>query len=185
MNESLPINSLLLSLTIIDRDSGENGRVTWKLDQSSYIPFELIRLSENTGELRTKDVLDHEYTSKYNLTLEAHDHGRPLSKTTFLHIVIDIIDENDNKPIFQDNNMMATINENVKFNDSDGYEVFHLHANDYDQGLNGEILYSIINNENKFFRIDPNTGIIRALVEFNRQMQDTYILQVEARDKGT
>ncbi|CAF3318693.1 unnamed protein product, partial [Rotaria sp. Silwood2] len=30
LNESLPINSLILSLSIIDRDSGDNGRVTWK-----------------------------------------------------------------------------------------------------------------------------------------------------------
>ncbi|CAF4954966.1 unnamed protein product, partial [Rotaria socialis] len=46
LNESVPINSLILSLSIIDRDSGDNARVTWKLDPLSLIPFELIRLTE-------------------------------------------------------------------------------------------------------------------------------------------
>ncbi|CAF0828535.1 unnamed protein product [Rotaria sp. Silwood1] len=185
LNESLPINSLILSISIIDRDSGDNGRVTWKLNESSLIPFELIRLTENTGELRTKNFLDYEYISEYNLILEAHDHGRPLSKLTYLNIFIIIIDENDNKPKFQDNHMIATINEHVKFNNPYGYEIFHLHAYDYDQGLNGEIIYSIINNNEKIFQIDSNTGIIRAMIEFDRSQQDTYIIQVEARDKGT
>ncbi|CAF2736150.1 unnamed protein product [Rotaria sp. Silwood2] len=184
LNESLPINSLILSLSIIDRDSGDNGRVTWKLNESLLIPFELIRLTENTGELRTKNFLDYELTSEYNLTLEAYDHGRSLPKLTYLNIHIIILDENDNKPKFEDNHIIATINEHVKINNLYGYEIFHLHAYDYDQGLNGEIIYSIINNNEKIFQIDSNTGIIRAMIEFDRKQQDTYVIQVEARDKG-
>ncbi|CAF3286577.1 unnamed protein product, partial [Rotaria sp. Silwood2] len=72
----------------------------------------------------------------------------------------------------------------VKINNLYGYEIFHLHAYDYDQGLNGEIIYSIINNNEKIFQIDSNTGIIRAMIEFDRKQQDTYVIQVEARDKG-
>ncbi|CAF1664852.1 unnamed protein product [Rotaria magnacalcarata] len=184
LNESLPINSLILSLSIIDRDSDDNARVTWKLDPLSLIPFELIRLTESTGELRTKTLLDYEHISQYNLTLEAHDHGRPFSKSTHLNVYIIILDENDNIPTFQENNMTATITEHVKLISQDGYEIFHLHALDYDHGLNGEVVYSIINNENNVFRIDSNTGIIRALIEFDKKQQDKYILQVKAQDKG-
>jgi hypothetical protein len=175
---------LVLSLSINDRDSGDNGRVTWKLDRLSSIPFELIRLTENTGELRTKQLLDREYISQYNLTIEANDHGRPLSKTTRLYIFIIILDINDNKPIFRDNHMKSTSSEHVKFDKEYGYEVFHLHADDPDQDLNGEIIYSLINNETNLFRIDSNTGIIRAMEEFDRKKQEVYILKVEARDKG-
>ncbi|CAF0939092.1 unnamed protein product [Rotaria sordida] len=185
LNESSPINSLILSLSIIDRDSGDNGRVTWKFNHSSLIPFELIRLTENTGEIRTKNFLDYEYISAYNLTIEANDHGRPLSKLTYLNIYINIIDENDNRPKFENNHMLATINEHVKINNPYGYEIFRLHAQDYDQDLNGEIIYSIINNNEKIFQIDSNTGIIRAMIEFDRKRQDKYIIQVEARDRGT
>ncbi len=184
LNESLLINSLLLSFSIIDRDSGDNGRVTWKMDRSNSLPFELIRLTENTGELRTKQILDRELISEYNLTIEAHDHGKPYSKSTYLIIHIIILDENDNIPKFSENNLIININEHVQFNNSYGYEIYHVHAEDFDEGLNGEIIYSFINNEYHFFNIDSNTGIIRAMKEFDKKEKDTYILQIQANDKG-
>ena len=185
LNESLPINSLVLSLSIVDRDSGENGRVTWKLNQSAVSsPFELIRLTENTGELRTKYRLDREDLAEYRLTLDASDHGRPISKATRLNLLITIVDENDNAPRFAQTLINATISEHVKISRADGYEVFHLRADDADQGLNGEIAYSIISQEKNLFRIDSRTGVIRAMAEFDRQQQETYVVDVEARDKG-
>jgi hypothetical protein len=184
LNESLPINSLILSFSITDRDSNDNGRVTWNLDRSSLIPFELIRLTENTGELRTRYSLDREYISEYNFILEANDHGRPMSKSTRLNIQIIILDENDNIPKFREDHMIATISEHVKINNQYNYEIFHLHADDFDQGLNGEIIYSIINNDKNLFQINSKTGIIQAMIEFDRKQQDKYILHVEARDKG-
>lgn len=184
LSESLPINSLILSFTIIDRDSGDNGRVTWQLDRAALIPFELIRLTENTGEIRTKRTLDREYISEYNLTLEARDHGKPQSKFNRLNIHLILIDENDNAPRFRQENPQITINEHVKINDSNGYEVYRVQAEDFDLGRNSEIIYSILHNENSFFQIDSHTGIIRAFVEFDRKEQQTYILHIQARDKG-
>jgi hypothetical protein len=185
LSESLPINSLILSLSIIDRDSGDNGRITWKLDQSSLIPFELIRLTENTGELRTKRLLDRESKSEYDLTIEANDHGKPKSKSTHLNIHITILDENDNAPKFRENNIQTTISEHVKINNPNGYEVYRIQAEDFDQGQNGNIAYSILNkNNHNLFQIDSQTGIIRALVEFNQKQQDTYVLNIQAKDKG-
>jgi hypothetical protein len=184
LSESLPNNSLILSLSIIDRDSGDNGRVSWKLDQSSSIPFELIRLTETTGELRTKRLLDREYISEYYFTLEANDHGKPKSKSSCLNIHIIILDENDNKPKFRQDNIQITISEHVKQDHENGYEVYHIQAEDFDQGRNGEIVYSILNKDNNLFQIDSQTGIIKAMVEFDRKQQDTYVLNIQARDKG-
>ncbi|CAF5166419.1 unnamed protein product, partial [Rotaria magnacalcarata] len=58
-------------------------------------------------------------------------------------------------------------------------------ADDFDLDQNGEIVYSILNenDHNNLFHIDPQTGAIRALVEFDRQQQDTYLLNIQARDK--
>ena len=189
LSESLPVNSLILSFSIIDRDSGENGRVTWQLERGELLPFELIRLTDNTGELRTKRALDREYISEYNFTLEARDHGKPHSKSNRLNLHLILIDENDNSPRFRQENPQITINEHVKINDSNGYEVYRVQAEDFDSGRNSEIVYSIINNnnnddENSFFHIDSHTGIIRAFVEFDRQEQSTYTLHIQARDKG-
>ena len=184
LSESLPINSLILSFSIIDRDSGDNGRVTWQLDRAGLIPFELIHLTESTGELRTKRLLDREYISEYNFTLEATDHGKPQPKSSRLNLHLILYDENDNTPKFRQENPQITINEHVKINDSRGYEVYRIQAEDFDIGRNGEIVYSIINDDNHFFQIDSHTGIIRALVEFDRREQSTHLLHIQARDKG-
>lgn len=185
LNESLPINSLVLSLSITDRDAGDNGRVTWKLDRSSYsFPFELIRLTETTGELRTRQTLDREYISEYQLILEAIDHGRPHPKSSLLNLTILIIDENDNAPIFRQTNVNTSISEHVKVNRPNGYDIVQVQADDFDQDLNGQVIYSIINPQKDLFDIDPHTGMIRALAEFDRQQKETYVLQIEARDQG-
>ncbi|CAF2761825.1 unnamed protein product [Rotaria sp. Silwood2] len=184
LNESLPINSLILSLSIIDPDSGDNGRVTWSIDGSSLIPFHLIRLTENTGELRTNQLLDREYISEYFFAIEANDYGKPKSKTTRLNIHIDVLDDNDNKPKFQQENIHTTISEHVKIDNQHGYEVYHIKADDFDQDQNGEIVYSILNENNNLFQIDSQTGIIRSMVEFDRKQQDTYVLHVQAKDRG-
>ena len=186
LNESLPINSLVVSFSILDRDSGDNGRMTWKLHRtSSFLPFELIRLTETTGELRTKGLLDRESISEYNLTLEATDYGRPISKSTRLNIQCIILDENDHIPRFAENNSTATINEHVQVHDPNGYEIYRMHAVDLDEGLNGDIRYSLMDNYEDLFRIDAKSGVIRAMKQFDRRERDTYVLHVEAKDQGT
>ena len=149
-----------------------------------FIPFQLIRLTANTGELRTKRLLDREYASEYHFALEASDYGKPTSKSVRLNIHINILDENDNAPIFRQENIRATINEHVKIDNPHGYEVYRIQADDFDQDRNGEIVYSILNQTNKLFQVDSQTGIIRAMVEFDQRQQDTYVLYVQARDQG-
>jgi hypothetical protein len=184
LSESLPIHSLILSFAIVDRDSGDHGRVTWKLDRSSALPIELIRLTEYTGELRTKQLFDRESIDEYSFVLDAFDHGRPLSRTTSLPIHIVLQDENDHRPIFTFENVQAKISEHVSCNEQIGYEVYRVYAHDLDQGINGDIIYSLINNVHNQFRIDAHTGIIRAMKSFDRHEHSTYILHVRAEDRG-
>ena len=183
--ESTLINTLILSFSINDRDSGENGRVTWKLDRTTSIPFELKRLTETTGELRTKSLLDREYTSEYLFAIEATDHGRIQIRTARLNIRVIVLDENDNRPKFRSTNQEIQISEHVKIVSDEGYEVYRIEAEDFDEGRNGEIYYSIISPDNKYFRIDSSTGMIHALKEFSRRDQEIYSLTIKARDKGS
>lgn len=186
LSESIPLHSLILSFSIIDRDAGENARLTWKLHRtSSSLPFELVRMTENTGELRTKALLDRESQSDFQFVLEAYDHGRPRSRSTRLPIRIVLIDENDHPPRFSSSSLHATISEHVIFNDIQGYEIYRLHADDLDQGINAKILYSIVESDiEHLFQIDPQTGIIRAMKSFDRQERSIYSFHVEARDQG-
>jgi len=184
VNESLDKHSLICSISIVDFDSNENSRISWKLHRQYADPFELIRLTETTGEIRTTNYLDREYRDQYNLTIEAHDHGKPYPKTSYLNIQITILDINDNRPRFRQENSTVTINEQVQFDSIVGYQVFQIHADDYDQDLNGQVSYVLLNDENQSFTIDSQTGIIRARKQFQRKIRDTYVLHIQARDHG-
>lgn len=187
LSENLPINSLIFSFSIIDEDSGENGRVSWRIDRSSSIPFELIRLTENTGQLRSSEKLDRELRSSFEFNFEAFDHGRPRPKSKILKINIVLLDENDNSPRFDFNkNLQTPISEAVRFEPTIGYEVLRCHAEDFDLAENGEIVYSIetTSEHAKPFRIDSQTGIVRAFQTFDRTKQEFYHLTVRATDKG-
>ena len=184
VSEFLPINSLLLSFSVLDRDSDENGRVAWTMDPPVGLPFELLRLTENAGELRSTQLLDREHVQEYDLAIRAYDHGQPAPKFTQLHVRILILDENDHKPIFREENIRATISEHVTVDGERGYEVYRLQADDADAGLNGEVVLSLVNNEHRFFQIDERSGTIRAMKPFDRKQQDTYLVRVRADDRG-
>ena len=185
LSEHLPINSLVFSFSIIDYDSGDNARVSWKLDRLSHLPFELIHLTEYTGQLRSSEELDRESHAEYEFIFQATDHGRPRTKSTRLPIRIILLDENDHPPRFIEQNIQTIISERVQFQSSDGYQVFQFHADDLDQGLNGEILYSLVNSDDVHrFHLDNRTGILRATEPFDRQVKNQFHLTVRAQDKG-
>ena len=185
VSEWLPVNSLILSFSVLDRDSDANGRVAWTMDPPVGLPFELLRLTENAGELRSTQLLDREHRSEYDLTIRAYDQGEPAPKFSQLNVHVRILDENDHKPIFREENVRATISEHVAVDDERGYEVYRLRADDADAGLNGEIIFSLVANERRLFQIDAQSGTIRAMKPFDRKQQDTYLVRVRADDRGT
>ena len=59
-------------------------------------------------------------------------------------------------------------------------------ANDVDEGRNGRITYTIIsgNTHNAFVIHPENTGILKTNVILDREIMDSYRLEVEAVDQG-
>ena len=59
-------------------------------------------------------------------------------------------------------------------------------ASDMDEGRNARIIYTIIsgNTHNAFVIDPPNTGIVKTNVILDREILDSYRLEVEAVDRG-
>lgn len=61
-----------------------------------------------------------------------------------------------------------------------------LEGSDKDSGLNADLVFSMpLTNDitGQMFKVNPN-GVVIALQELDREMQDKYILSLEVRDKG-
>ena len=69
-------------------------------------------------------------------------------------VTIDILDENDNTPVFERPSYKAVITENRKV----GSSVIQVKAVDSDFGLNGKVSYKIVGGDGKF-EINSETGI--------------------------
>ena len=77
--------------------------------------------------------------SGYSLVVTAKDHGYPVSQSSTALVNITVSDVNDNAPRFDKFTYLADVREDSKVNTV----VTVVHAVDDDEGLAGEIVYSI------------------------------------------
>lgn len=83
-----------------------------------------------SGSLSILKALDREEQEAFNLTIIAEDHGVPPLSTSQL-LCVQVIDVNDESPVFQ----QPEFNAQVMENQGPGTTVFTVTATDRDQGL--------------------------------------------------
>lgn len=145
------------------------------------MPFDLIRLTETSGEIRSQTILDREIRSNFDFSIEATDAGLPNSKTSRFDFSIRIIDVNDNAPKFRWFQTNLTVNEDFPV----GREILRAEADDQDENENAVVVYSILDDKSNFFRIDEKNGIVRTRKNFDRKVQSQHVFQIEAKDRGS
>ncbi|XP_015235138.1 PREDICTED: protocadherin-12 isoform X1 [Cyprinodon variegatus] len=179
VSEIEPPGTFLALVTVNDADSGKNGEVRVIIQEGSG-PFHLKYSDHNNYLIVTNDYLDREKVMKYNITLIAQDNGNP-PLVTVENLPVNVLDENDNTPIFSALIYKASVKENNVL----GLEVLEVKASDRDQGLNGKVSYQIkrpIDQES--FSIHPTTGIIRVLRSLDYEEFHSYSFLVLAVDYG-
>ncbi|XP_041864356.1 protocadherin-16 [Melanotaenia boesemani] len=106
--EHTPPGSAVITVTATDRDSGENGKVTYRMMSSTQEGF-YIDPSNGTLFLNHRAEFDPERPS-VNIVIEACDGGSP-SLTSLTTVQVQIADVNDNAPVFHQSDYRATIPE--------------------------------------------------------------------------
>ncbi|KAK1169607.1 hypothetical protein AOXY_G8441 [Acipenser oxyrinchus oxyrinchus] len=134
-------------------------------------------------DLVVNGILDREQASSYSLYLEAFDGGSP-RKTG--HMILDVLvqDINDNAPVFNQSRYHTLISENMK----PGSTILQVFASDADEGDNGLVIYEINRRQSdpeRYFLIDPHTGIITLSKPLDYEMRKVHELVVQARDNAS
>uniref|UniRef100_A0A3B4UYU7 Protocadherin 2 alpha b 9 n=1 Tax=Seriola dumerili TaxID=41447 RepID=A0A3B4UYU7_SERDU len=169
-----------------DADVGTNSVKTYKLNPNDYFSLDI----QNTGdqsvsaELVLQKPLDREKQDVIELTLTAIDGGKP-PKTGTLQIKVNVLDVNDNSPVFSKPLYKVQVVENTNI----GTTLLTLNATDLDKGVNGELVYSFtesgrLNPDDKF-ALNDNTGVITVKGNIDYEENQAYEIRVQARDKGT
>ncbi|XP_043982181.1 protocadherin alpha-5-like isoform X3 [Gambusia affinis] len=169
-----------------DADVGVYSVKAYKLSHNEHFALDVQNAGDPTVsvEMTLQKPLDREKQSLIKLILTATDGGKPAKSGTLL-INVNVEDVNDNIPVFDKPLYKVRVPENTPL----GAAVISVHARDLDEGVNGEILYSFLNqdndnNVNKFY-INPNTGEITIKDELDHEKNNVVELRVQAKDKGT
>ncbi|KAM9849743.1 uncharacterized protein ACBR49_007034 [Aulostomus maculatus] len=169
-----------------DPDGGTNSVQHYKISQNEHFRLE-IKDRGRDGKipvLQLQRQLDRESKRSHRLVLTAVDGGNP-QKTGTVEIYIDVLDVNDNMPVFTRDTYSVVLQENA----APGTTVIQVNATDLDEGPNGEVVYSFNSDVKEkireLFDIDSVTGeiIVKGHVDFEEQ--DSYNIDIQASDKGT
>ncbi|XP_016522793.1 protocadherin alpha-8-like [Poecilia formosa] len=167
-----------------DADIGKNGVNTYKLSLNGHFSLAVHKTDDSvSAELVLQKALDREKQAVITMTLTALDGGTP-PKSGASQIIVNVLDINDNIPVFSQALYKTNITENTQIETT----VITVSATDADDNLNGEIVYSLRSKDQKhildMFVIEPQTGIIKVKGNIDFEDRKAFEIRVEASDKG-
>ena len=179
----------LFTVTATDLDCTTNGEITYSFHSSST--YNLFNIFGSTGVVSSLEPLDREERDFYNFTVIASDGGPPRMSST-VDITLEVLDINDNAPVFGDDLYEYGVRED------EGIAVLSdIQAVDLDIQENGQVAAYTLDSTGlplnpytgwPFFAINPLTGDITfntsgLAPEF--EFDSSYVLTVFAVDDGS
>ncbi|XP_035983176.1 LOW QUALITY PROTEIN: protocadherin alpha-8 [Fundulus heteroclitus] len=168
-----------------DPDVGQFTIQQYKISHNEHFRIEVKDRGEDRKVpfLVLQKQLDREMAGRHKLRLTAVDGGKP-AKSGDVEIIVEVLDVNDNSPVFTKETYSTTIDENIPT----GTVVIQVNATDLDQGANSEIIYSFGNEVDsklkELFSIDENTGEIKVTGQIDYEKSKVYEIDIQASDKG-
>lgn len=141
-------------------------------------------LNRTVGELVLRTGVDREGVVSYTLNISATDSAPPYL-AAFATVHIEVVDINDNDPVFNLSNATAQIAENLPAEQF----VAAFAASDADSGLNGEVFFAITagNPSPALFSINASTGVVTTIqpLDYEALTASDYNLTITVRDRGS
>ncbi|KAG8437377.1 hypothetical protein GDO86_008174 [Hymenochirus boettgeri] len=180
--ETNEINTNVVEVFAIDEDIGENALLSFSIiegDPDQKFSIESDRKS-NKAEIKLKKTLDHENPQErwFNLTIKVED--SVFSRTSFCFI--ELQDCNDNPPVFNAPFIqLPPMLENI----TTGTVLTQVIATDVDNGINGQVVYSIGPSSDLLgeFTVDK-FGFVSVKKSLDRELISEYNLVILAIDQG-
>ncbi|XP_065410894.1 protocadherin alpha-6-like [Chrysemys picta bellii] len=181
--EDAPPGTVVALISVSDRDSGDNGKVTCSIPPN--LPFRLVSTFKNYHSLVLAEAVDRERVSEYKILVTARDEGAP-SLSASSSILVPIADVNDNAPAFP----QPVYTVFVKENNPPGAHLFTVSASDPDLRENAFVSYSVVERSvgeqplSSYISVHSESGHIYALQPFDYEELQVLQFQVSARDAG-
>ncbi|KAM4586813.1 protocadherin alpha-8-like isoform 4-T4 [Fundulus diaphanus] len=164
-----------------DADIGRNTVHAYRLSQNEHFSLATHKGESVTPELVLQKALDREKQNTIRLILTAFDGGTPAKSGTMV-VTVNVLDINDNAPVFSQTLYKARVHEIVK----PGAPIITLNATDLDAGKNGRVTYSFSEvgrgKQTDLFDIDENTGTVTSKNNIDYEENNAFEIRVQASD---
>uniref|UniRef100_A0A672FX69 Cadherin domain-containing protein n=1 Tax=Salarias fasciatus TaxID=181472 RepID=A0A672FX69_SALFA len=184
ISESAALGSRFVLESADDADVGQNGLHSYILTPNdNFILKQHVNPDGSKyAEMVLQKPLDREEQSRLSLKLLAVDGGNP-QKSGTVNIDVNILDANDNAPVFNQSVYKTAVIENAP----KGTHVITVNASDIDSGSHGQVTYSFSKSKAgiaDMFGIDSVTGRIYVTSEIDFEKDKKIEFYVEAKDQG-
>ena len=165
----------VITMLALDRD--ENSRVHYEITGGNARNRFSISTQNGQGVISIAQPLDYQQEKRFLLSVSATDSGGRFDTAT---VYVNVSDANTHPPSFESAPYSVSVFEDARVDTT----VLVVAAGDKDVGENARITYSITNQENGDFKIDPNSGAIIIARPLDREDKEVYVLTVSAHDNG-
>ena len=189
IEEDMEPNTVILTLTAVDQDSGKNANVSYRI--SKYQPdadiiLHSFMVDSATGDLKLRNQLVYQEGQFYKFIVEALDDGEQ-PQVSQAEVLVYVKDAKNNAPIIRISFFSpANIGfANVSEHSPVGTIVAYVNVEDTDSGPNGNVTCSVPNQRFGIQRRSSDTYIVKVNSILNRETQDLHNVTVLCQDKGT
>uniref|UniRef100_A0A803V7Q4 Protocadherin Fat 3 n=1 Tax=Ficedula albicollis TaxID=59894 RepID=A0A803V7Q4_FICAL len=178
VNENVDIGTSVISLSAISQSTlvyeVKDGNVDGVFTINPY-----------SGVITSQKTLDYERASSYQLIVQATNMAGMASNAT---VNIQVVDENDNPPVFLFSQYSGSISEAAPVNSvvrSANNSPLVIRATDADSNQNALLVYQIVESTaKKYFTVDSSTGAIRTIANLDHETIAHFHFHVHVRDSG-
>ncbi|NXT99548.1 PCD23 protein, partial [Buphagus erythrorhynchus] len=179
IHENRDPGEFVIRVEAVDRDAGLNSFLQYEILPGTG--YEKFKMNSDSGELVTAASLDREAQEVFSIKgSSCHDLGSP-SRSSTAQLCVTVLDENDHSPLFAETQYQISVTEDLE----EGSAILDLSASDKDAGLNGEVMYSLIDDTYGAFAIDSVTGSIITTKALDRETKSQYTFRAVASDHST
>ncbi|KFP55114.1 Protocadherin-23, partial [Cathartes aura] len=172
VRENQDPGEFVIKVEAVDRDAGLNSLLRYEVLPGTG--YEKFKMNSDSGELITTASLDRETQEVFSIK------GSP-SRSSTAQLYLTVLDENDHSPLFAKTQYQISVREDLE----EGSDILDLFASDEDDGLNGEVTYSLIDDTFGTFAIDSVTGSIVTTKALDRETKSQYTFRAVASDCST
>lgn len=183
VSEGDPAETFVLQVEATDADSGLQGAFNFSIKDGNFNNSFVIN---EDGAIFLANEVDRETIQVFTLTICAVDFGI-VSMSSVATVVVNVIDVNDNPPVFVQDRYEVILNE-----DTEPVDILTVTALDRDEPFspNSAITFSLDESTNvgmvfNLTQVNNNNAILRLIGQLDFETLDHYILRITATDGGS